>query len=647
MSHPLFQFKTTRKKTKQLLWKKPQVSVIFLTIIALILGLRSSGKLQFLEWMALDLFFRLRPAESIDPRIVMVTIDETDISNLNQWPMSDQQLVKLLEKLKTYQPRVIGLDLYRDLPVPPGHRQLIDLFESTPNLIGIEKAGGLVAPPASLKQRDQVGASDIILDHDGRVRRALLIAFDQEDYTFSLPMKLAVEYLAQEDIYLEELDPQQGILKLGEAVFQPLQPDDGGYVKADVGGYQFLMNYRSRPCSDCQPFKTVSMSEILQGKVDPDLIRERIVIIGTTADSIKDIFFTPYSNISPGVEIHAQIASQIVNAALGVRGTWLQPYRRLIQVWPNWIEGIWIVLWAIVGTVTTWRYIRIRWKLLNFCLTHGILFTIAYLAFLSGWWIPLIPAMLAMLSLQISMSVYKAYLEREDRQIVMNLLGQQMSPQIANAVWTSRHQLLEAGHLIGQDLMATVLFTDIKGFSRITELTDSKTLMSWLNEYMNVMSQIVLDHDGVVDKFIGDAVMAVFGIPFPRMTPAEIDQDAIAAVRCAIEMKQQLIRLNQHWQQRGLPTASMRVGIATGWVIAGSLGGSRRQNYTIIGDTVNIAARLEAHDKSIDDGVCRILISEETYQSVGDQFSTQLMGEVKLRGKEKIVSVYQVLTPTP
>jgi adenylate cyclase len=636
MIHHGFQFKTTQKKFKQPLWKKPQVSVIFLSVIALIFTLRSGGQLQFLEWMALDLFFRLRPAETVDSRLVMVSIDETDIKALNQWPMSDVQLVELLEKLKQLQPRVMGLDIYRDLPVPPGHQSLLNLFQSTPNLIGIEKAGGLVAPPATLKQLDQVGASDIILDDDGRVRRALLMVFDEEGYTFSLPMKLALQYLELEEIHLEELDPQQGTLKLGEAVFQPLQSDDGGYVRADVGGYQFLINYRAPACQDCQIFNTVSMSDILNGDVDPDLIRNRIVIIGTTADSLKDTFFTPYSNTTSGIELHAQIASQILNAALN--------NRRLIHVLPNWIEGIWIIFWAVVSTVTSWIIIRIRWKLLSLYLTHSILLTIAYVAFLLGWWIPLIPPLLAMLVLQISVTVYKAYLEREDRQIVLNLLAQQMSPKIAHAVWNCRHQLLEAGHLIGQDLIATVLFTDIKGFSSITERTDSRTLMSWLNEYMNVMSQIVLDHNGVVDKFIGDAVMAVFGIPIPKTTPQEIQQDAIAAVRCALNMKMQLESLNQQWQQRGLPTATMRVGIATGWVIAGSLGGSRRQNYTTIGDTVNIAARLEAYNKWIDDGICRILISEATYQSVQDQFSIQLVGKVKLRGKENTVSVYQVLS---
>lgn len=627
-------FNITRKKLKQSLWKGRNIAVIFSTVVGLVLVLRNLGRLQGLEWSALDLFFRWHPPEPVDSRIVIVAIDESDIKTLNRWPMSDQQLLELLKKVKLQQPRAIGLDLYRDLPVPPGSDQLVDLFESTPNLIGIEKVVGSVAPPPALKKLDQVGASDIIVDSDGRVRRALFIAFDQDNYIFSLPLKLVFLYLEKEGINLEEIDPERGIFRLGEAVFEPLKGNEAGYVGADAGGYQFLLNYRSSNCQDCPVFETVSMSDVLEDRISPNLIRDRIVLIGTAAYSLKDIFLTPYSNTTPGVEVHAHIASQVLSSAL--------EERPLIQVWPDLIEGVWIVFWSGVGVVTSWKIVRIRWKIVSLFLTHGIVIIAAYLAFLNGWWVPVVPPFLALIGLEITITTYKGYIEREDRQIVMNLLGQQVSPQIANAVWESRHQLLKQGHLMGQEMVATVLFTDLKDFTSITERTDPKTLMSWLNEYMNVMSQIVLDHDGVVDKFIGDAVMAVFGIPIPRTTSEEMGLDATGAVRCALEMGMQLETLNQQWRKKGLPTVAMRVGIATGLVVAGSLGGLRRQNYTTIGDTVNLAARLESYEKSMQDGICRILISEETYQYIYHQFSTQLIGKVKLKGKEKSLAVYQV-----
>jgi adenylate cyclase len=241
-----------------------------------------------------------------------------------------------------------------------------------------------------------------------------------------------------------------------------------------------------------------------------------------------------------------------------------------------------------------------------------------------------------------AITAYIAYTEREDHQTVMHLLGQHVSPKIAQAIWRDRNQLLKDGELLGQKITATVLFTDLKGFTTITERTDPETLMVWLNDYMNVMSQSVLNHDGVVDKFIGDAVMAVFGIPIPSTTPEDIAKDAIAAVSCALDMGAKLRSLNQQWQQQGLPTVAMRVGIATGTVVSGSVGSSQRLNYTTIGDSVNIAARLESYDKSLDGGICRILISEETYLHIQNNFPTQFIGSVQLKGREQSVKIYQV-----
>jgi adenylate cyclase len=147
-----------------------------------------------------------------------------------------------------------------------------------------------------------------------------------------------------------------------------------------------------------------------------------------------------------------------------------------------------------------------------------------------------------------------------------------------------------------------------------------------------------------VDKFIGDAIMAVFGVPIPSTRPDEIARDAIAAVACAIAMEKKLRSLNQQWQAQGRPTVAMRVGISTGNVFAGSLGSRQRLNYTVLGDSVNVAARLESYDKTLEGGICRILIGEETYHYIQGKFPTQCIGSVQLKGKEQSVKIYQVLT---
>ncbi|WP_228060982.1 MULTISPECIES: adenylate/guanylate cyclase domain-containing protein [unclassified Coleofasciculus] len=301
-----------------------------------------------------------------------------------------------------------------------------------------------------------------------------------------------------------------------------------------------------------------------------------------------------------------------------------------------------IILWSFVGATVGWRLLRIRWKAAGILLLGGLLTLASYLMFLGGWWIPLVPPLLALGGSGVAITAYIAYTESEDKQAVMHLLGQHVSPKIAQAIWRDRNQLLKDGQLAGQKLIATVLFTDLKGFTTITEQTDPETLMVWLNDYMNLMAQSVLDQDGVLDKFIGDAVMAVFGIPIPSTTEAEIANDAIAAVSCALDMGAKLQQLNQEWHKQGLPTVAMRVGIATGTVVTGSLGSRQRLNYTTIGDTVNIAARLESYDKSLDGGTCRILISEETYHHIEDKFPTQFIGTVQLKGREQPLKIYQI-----
>ena len=225
----------------------------------------------------------------------------------------------------------------------------------------------------------------------------------------------------------------------------------------------------------------------------------------------------------------------------------------------------------------------------------------------------------------------------------MNLFGRHLTPKSADQIWRSRDELLTKGQLLGQKMTATILFVDIQDFSAIAESMEPDRLMFWLNEYMNTMADTVLAHDGIIDKFIGDAIMAAFGVPLPRTHESEIARDAILAVSSAVAMAEKLRSLNHKWRQSGQPTISMRIGIATGVVVTGSLGSSQRMDYTTLGDTVNVAARLESYDKSFGRGPCRILISERTYHYVRDLFSTDLIGRVQLKGRQKAIDVYQVL----
>jgi adenylate cyclase len=187
------------------------------------------------------------------------------------------------------------------------------------------------------------------------------------------------------------------------------------------------------------------------------------------------------------------------------------------------------------------------------------------------------------------------------------------------------------------------------GFTSVAEKRDPQAVMDWLNEYMEVMSQQVINHGGVIDKYIGDSIMAIFGVPLPRTTEAEIDQDAVNAVNCALAMEQTLIELNKRWQAQQLPTIGMRIGIFTGPLVAGSLGSVHRLEYTVIGDTVNTASRLDSFDKDYftpeyAQAPCRIIIGEATRRRLHAQFATERIGEVSLRGKDQAMTVYCVMS---
>ncbi len=168
--------------------------------------------------------------------------------------------------------------------------------------------------------------------------------------------------------------------------------------------------------------------------------------------------------------------------------------------------------------------------------------------------------------------------------------------------------------------------------------------MDWLNEYMDAMVGVIIENGGVIDKFIGDAVMAAFGVPLPSNDATEVAQDARQAIICALEMADVLAQLNQHWQQTGRPTIRIRIGIATGTVVVGSLGNSARLEYTTIGDSVNIAARLESYDKTFEEKCpCRILINDVANQYLEGRVNTRWVGTVSLKGRRASSDIYQVL----
>ena len=379
---------------KQRIWQWRGVLITAPSVAGILIALHLAGALQLLELVALDQFFRLRPLEPTDPRIVIVTIDESDIKKQGQWPMSDAVMARLLLTLKQQNPRAIGLDLYRNLPVEPGHQELVKVFASTPNLIGIKKVvkkadSGAVEAPPMLLQLGQVSASDLVLDADGKLRRNLLYLRTQDNQLIlTLGAKLAFVYLGTEGITPQEVNRSKSQFKLGRAVFAPLQANDGGYVRADVGGYQILSNFRRLR----HGFRTISMTAVLEGQMPANLVRDRIVLIGAMADSISDRFYTSYSTTlgtaPAGVEIHAHLTSQLLSAALDGRP--------LLQASSEPLEGLWILVWSGIGAILGWTSTSPRRTVIAVLFFGITLLGSAYLLFLAGWWLIAISPLIAL-----------------------------------------------------------------------------------------------------------------------------------------------------------------------------------------------------------------------------------------------------------
>jgi len=612
-------------------------AIVFLGII----GLRSSGSLESLELTAYDWYIRIQPeVPEPDSCIVLIEINENDIQNQTGWPLTDAMVAKILDILTQYHPLVIGLDLYRDIPVPPGSKELEIILAKNHNIITAMKFGGAekvgIPPPPALKDTDQVGFNDIMVDPDGIVRRGLLFLDDGKNVFYSFALRLALFYLQAEGVTPQPDAFNPDYLKLGKTTIQPFGPNDGGYIRADARGYQFLLDFKNSPRS----FPSHSLSTLLSSQINPEAIKDKIILIGTKTEGVKDFFFTPFSRglhsnqqIS-GVELHACFISQLLAFALHDGS----PMGTL----SDWQEWLWIMVWSLMGGAMGVG-VRSSWRFSLFAIGGLlVLALVAYFAFLHSLWIPLVPPAIAWF---ISVAVITAYMsnrERLERTSLMQLFSKHVSREVAEVIWKERDQFLDGGRPRSQKLISTVMFTDLEGFTALSEKMDPQALIDWLNTYHEAMSQLVMKHGGIVDEYAGDGLKADFGVPVPRTTEAEISQDAVNAVNCALAMKREINRLNTIWHERNLPTVNMRVGIFTGPVVAGSLGSTQRLKYTTIGDTVNIASRLEGLSKDLvgydfKNSPCRILIGESTLQYLGNQFRTKRVGEVSLKGRtEKI-----------
>jgi adenylate cyclase len=617
-----------------------------LAVAAGVIALRARGLVQPLD-LALYDAYRSSAAGTGSERVVLVVVSEDDIRWLDEWPMSDQDLALILDRLSDAGARAIGIDLYRDLPVSPGSALLSAELLAEPRIIGVFKLGGDgatgVRPPAALADSDRTGFNDFVLDPDGCARRGLLFAESEDGRTaHSFGLRVALQYLADSGI-APAPDPElPERLRLGPTAIPWLEADAGGYVGVDAGGYQFLLDHRA----GAGGFETIRLAEVMADDFERMRLRGRAVLIGSAAESAPDPFDICRSGDDgqgsqiPGVELHAHVVDQLLRYALGESRPHRTPAERS--------ELLWIAALAALGAAA--GLLRRGALASGALLVAGVvaLLGIGLLAYRSGWWIPLAAPGLAWILAAGSVITWVSSNERRQRALLMELFAQHQSPAIAEELWKHRAEFLDGGRLRPTRLVATVLFMDMKGSTSISERLEPHDLMEFINDFMATMAQLVTDHGGYVDDYFGDGLKADFGVPLARSDEAQIREDARSAVRCALAASRALSGINAAHRARGWPPIAMRVGIHTGSVVTGCLGSAQKLKFTVVGDVVVAAARLESlegieHD--FEAQPARILISAQTLERLGAEFRTDALGSQVLKGRSQPLEVFRVHGP--
>ncbi|MCF6204256.1 MAG: adenylate/guanylate cyclase domain-containing protein [Methylococcaceae bacterium] len=626
--------------------KNKTVQFLILTFVFLsVLSLYKHSKLEFLELYAYDHLLQKYSVKIQSSPVTVITLTEDDFRKQNRWEISDALLADILSNLLEYKAKVIGVDAYRDFPVPPGYKRLEKLFLNHQNIVVTTKFGNKeqkgVSPPPALKNTDQTGLADMPVDRDNTVRRGLLYLNDNQSTSYSLAFQLAIKYLQDKKKPISFGWDKESQLHLGESIIKPFQPTDGGYEDEQIQGFQFLLDY----CSPTDAIPRYDLATFQSGNIQIDDFKDKTVLIGTVAESHKDHALTSCSKLSEnnkpvsGVLLHAAATDQLIRFA--------QQKQSTLSTATDLQEILWLFLWTFLGGYFSQLQLSLSQQIMVWIAGLGILFLVTDQFFANNIWLISATPAIAWLLSSILTTAYKASQEKKDRALLMNLFSKHVAPEIAEEIWQNHDQFFAKGRPLPQKTIATVIFTDIQHFTTIAEELDPETLFNWLNDYLEGMTPIVASHKGVVIRFIGDAIFGAFGIPVPRQSKTEIQQDALNAVNCALAMEKKLIELNKKWAEQGLPPVGMRIGLHTGSLATGNIGDKDRMEYTIHGDTVNIAARLEGFDKTqfkpdYFKYPCRLLIGGETLQYIGNQFQVEAIGNITLRGKKEAISVFRI-----
>jgi adenylate cyclase len=611
-----------------------------LAVVVVLVALRLGGALMGLELLSYDQFVRLRASgAALDHRVAEITITEDDLQRFN-WPLSDGMLADIIDRLRDAKVRALGIDLFRPTPIGPGTDELDRAIRDTPQLVWVNRFSqdnwqGIPAPAAATAT-DRIGFADLVLDRSGYTRRGLLYLNDDKHVEESLSLKLALLYLASRGI-TPTPDAQQW-MRLGHISLPALDPDYGGYVDVDARGYQILREFRTSP-----RVPTFNLSALMDRTIPADALADRIVVVGVDADSVKDFVMTPFDTEAgrgtPGATVQTLFAAQLLQH--GIDG--LVP----THPFPHWVEIGMIVATTLFGGIAAIFLRRGIYLLIVVALGLAVLIGGAYLAFLHSLWLPVVPMTIGWILARVLTTLAIANAESAQRTHLMRLFSSYVSEPIARQIWLQRHQLTTDGRPMPMRLTATIIFTDINDFTTISEALEADKVVRWLDPYMERMTHLVDEYSGIVDRFVGDGILAMWGVPIARHSADEIAADAVAAVRCALKMRSSLDELNRSYREENLPEMRVAIGIYSGELVGCTLGNSSRQQYTTIGDTTNTAARLVNVAKDVmkapeTESTFQVVVGATTQALIGEHFVGRPLGDFALKGKSQLVECFTV-----
>ncbi|MDD2753568.1 MAG: adenylate/guanylate cyclase domain-containing protein [Candidatus Portnoybacteria bacterium] len=543
------------------------------------------------------LFLKRQPSGEI----LLAAIDDKSLAAIGQWPWPRAVHAQFLNNLALAAPKAVGYDVIFSEPSKfgaPDDQSFSNALRRLKVVLPLE------GQPLEIKKNQPAAAANLIeplkvfLDNAAKQAHVNVLS-DDDGLVRRLP------------VFINFSGRQIPALSLS------LSELAGGPKASEViagAGQSLRINYVGLPGS----FKTVSFVDIFSGQTPAEALKDKIVLVGATSADLHDAQMTPFSlgRAMAGIEIHANALDTILN----------RRYLREIGA-----AGVWPVIFALcLFNALSFYFFKKIWV----ALAAGLFFWLIYLGaallfFERGIIFNLTHPTLAFFASLMVVLVFNYLAESREKDYLRKSFQFYLEPGVIEQIIQDPAKL----KLGGQKKEMTVLFSDIRGFTSLSEKTDPEIMVSLLNEYFTAMTEIILKSGGVLDKFIGDAIMAFWG------APREIPDHAFLACDAALKMIERLTVLKGDWLRRGLPDLNIGIGINSGQMLVGNMGSSTRFNYTVIGDNVNLAARLEGLNKEYG---TNIIVSRFTRDKVADKFNCPYLDKVNVKGKEIPVEIYRL-----